>query len=351
MAASPADGRAVELVSAQTTVGRQAFRMWPVVSPGSDSVVIAQTQADEGSLGSKVNVFSVARRGDRGWQQVDATVREQGQSVSYQYALEAVDPDAQRLLVTGGGLLDPAATPQNEPNAVRLYGVRPEVHAAELLSVGNPFGGLPASAPDVVFAGSSRAADTAYFSTTGDLVEEAADTNPGQPKLYRRDVNGLHLVSILPGGQSISGANVRPVGETSAAPVGGDWRHTVSVDGRRMFFTAGPAVTEAGGVNPLYLRDGDDRTVAVSASRRTGEVGVAQPATFIGASPDSESVYFSADTPLTDGVDGAAIYQYSLSANTLTRLTGDRWLDAVLRGHGGAGARRNGGREERLRVE
>lgn len=147
------------------------------------------------------------------------------------------------------------------------------------------------------------------------VVFEANDAlTPGAPanaqSVYEWTAGGLRLVSVLPG-----------PGEAAAASAGaGDghddiFANDVSADGSRVFWTDNNG--------QLYVREDGASTVQLNASRRTPSLGDGS-AVFRAATPDGAQVFFTDETPLTNGPqDNGGLYAYDFASGTLTDLTPD----------------------------
>lgn len=151
-----------------------------------------------------------------------------------------------------------------------------------------------------------------------------ADANGSAWKLYEWEDGVVRLVGILPDGTpspegSVAGPAAGPSQpEESAA---NRTEHTISSDGRRVFFTAGPG---PGGA--LYMRQDGGRpgaaTVQLNASEKTTPEA-SQPALFRDASADGSEIYFTTAEQLVDGDTNTTVdlYRYSVDASAGHHLT------------------------------
>jgi hypothetical protein len=105
--------------------------------------------------------------------------------------------------------------------------------------------------------------------------------------------------------------------------------HAVSADGQRIFFTpslALPACNSAA-VNRVWMKDGTNDPVDLSATQCTTDCGVQQRAAFSGASRDGNRVYFKTEQKLVDGDQDTAskmdLYEYDFErpGNKLVPVT------------------------------
>lgn len=142
-----------------------------------------------------------------------------------------------------------------------------------------------------------------FTAASGDLRHVAFQANgrqltaDGAPDgIYAWTDGQVRFVSRLPSGE--------PVGASTGSAVGapgftypGD--HAVSDDGERIFFTAGGSVP-----GPLYVREGDDATTALSVSEREEDEDddEVRLATFQAASAaDGAQAIFTSSAQLTEG--------------------------------------------------
>jgi hypothetical protein len=135
--------------------------------------------------------------------------------------------------------------------------------------------------------------------------------------LYMRDATGVHLISYLPD-------NTPSLGPTPAGVNCGRPNHSntnaISPDGSHVFF-----YDSIFGNGPLYRRDIDaEKTIPISASQRSGEVGTMHGAGFVWASPDGETVIFASGDQLTDkSTPGGGLYRYEVATDNLEQITPD----------------------------
>lgn len=311
--AAHAAERGSELISPPDKNGAPVLNMLPASADG-DAVVFTKQSSNPESAGAQTNVPTLARRTSTGWTLNDTTlpVRSfyRGQSI-----VVATNDAATRSVIASNVQLDP-----DEPR-------RPGDSDLYLHMFGEPFARLvngeqgvdPAPFPgfSAEFRGGSSDLDTVVFERPGParLLPEASESTVG---LYRRRGGTLDLVSVMPdGSQPADQSVVTSPYRVNGSRGGGQQTHEVSNDGNRVFFSVDGA---------LYVRDGGTRTLAVSASQRAGDGGAVRAATFIGASPSGDAVYFWSDEPLTDGTSGGGVYRYEIADGPgadLTRVTED----------------------------
>jgi hypothetical protein len=137
-----------------------------------------------------------------------------------------------------------------------------------------------------------------------DGTEHLWDFTGGEPK----------VVDILPNGElSPEGAHYGPATKPYA--------HVISEDGSRIFFTA-----NSFGSGGIYMREGDARTVPISASQREENEGEVASGEFQYANADGSVVYFTSYVPLTEDSEtngSQTLYRYDVETETLTDLTPD----------------------------
>jgi hypothetical protein len=163
--------------------------------------------------------------------------------------------------------------------------------------------------------------DHVVFSEKENLASTPAPP-PGSPfnNLYDWSAGQLGLVGVLPND------TVAPGGADSAHTNQGPVYRAVSEDGSRIYFSTGPA-----GNNPIYLRENDSTTAAITVSQR-GASPDPEPKNgqFWYATPDGSKAYFLSRDQLTDETSvnpGGSLwndlYQYDASNGKLTDLTPD----------------------------
>jgi hypothetical protein len=129
------------------------------------------------------------------------------------------------------------------------------------------------------------------------------------------------VVEGYPAGQEMTSGYPAYWGSAGAALAHRGTR-PVSADGRRAYFITGNPNTSSS-VHGIYMRDTiAKQTVPVTASQRTGEVGVIKEGAFVSASEDGEIVWFYSGSQLTDDPSpGGGIYRFNVVTKVLTLLT------------------------------
>lgn len=198
-----------------------------------------------------------------------------------------------------------------------------------------------------IFAGFSADSSHLIFQANDALTEDAV---PGKENLYEYSNGKLELVSILPDGQA-STENPTFGSFVNESSFGNNrhyhFIHVISVDGSRVFWTAGDQV---------YMREAGVRTVDISASQRTDcadqnpctgkpepDPEGPLPATYQTTSANGSLVYFTSCEKLTNDSTASAgkrkiceegsgsfaverargqdLYQYNVETGQLTDLT------------------------------
>jgi len=136
----------------------------------------------------------------------------------------------------------------------------------------------------------------------------------GERGLYEWSDGSLKAVGKLPDGTSVVSENPRTV---NAGPLQG-----VSKDGRRVFFTTPP--TDGNSSGPVFVREDDTTTKAISVVHLDGEPQDPAPGVFAGASDDGSVVFFTSTVPLVDEAvaeGGNLLYRYDMESDQLTLLS------------------------------
>jgi hypothetical protein len=216
---------------------------------------------------------------------------------------------------------------------------------------------------DPALAGTSDDFRHVIFESPLNLTSEATGTDP---KLYESVDGAVRLVGMIPasGETQCTGSQCTPAMGSIAglgalnvdrADAGQYTPRTISADGSRIIFTAGPFTSPSsidpldtihGRAGDLYLRLQGTWTIQLNVSERTQCADQApcdpsvpapdpvghQPAMYGGASRDGSTVYFMTTEKLTDDVTSNAInlYRYDLDAPAGHHLTWISRPDADL---------------------
>jgi hypothetical protein len=173
-------------------------------------------------------------------------------------------------------------------------------------------------------AGASADFSHVLFSANVSLT---ADTTPSSQACVLFNINcspllyewvrgsGVRLAGVLPEEEGGGPASRSIAGQgsilTAYTP------HTISRDGRRIFFTV-PTTNQAF-VGALYMREDGQRTVRLNASEKTPP-DAPQPAQYWDASSDGSKVFFTSDEQLTE-TEGSGLYRWDADAPPGARLT------------------------------
>jgi hypothetical protein len=206
---------------------------------------------------------------------------------------------------------------------------------------------------DPTFAGASADFRHVIFESPLRLTADAPDNQPPgcasdptqcNPYLYESVDGHVRLAGILPDGTPAS-ASIAGLGalNTDTSGVTAYTPHTISADGSRIIFTAGPytnpgtlGASITGRAGDLYMRVDGSSTIKLNASERTQcadqtpcdpsvlEPDPAQPAFYGDASEDGTKVFFMTSELLTDdAVPGGHVnlYMYEVNAPAGHHLT------------------------------
>jgi Tol biopolymer transport system component len=193
---------------------------------------------------------------------------------------------------------------------------------------GGPVGGTASADPasQAVYAGRSADGSHVAFDVADALLPEVAAAGlPANARVaYER--TGPSLTELQVVGKDDSGA-VMAGGSFIGGGGGHLMQHAVSEDGRKIFFQS-PA---DGSPAHLYVRIDGARTVEVSAPQCGGTAATCDGTglvyssgdSFLGASPDGDTVYFMSEQRLvdTDTNSDLDIYRYDLTDGRLTQVS------------------------------
>jgi hypothetical protein len=306
----PGNGRVYEEVTPVNRNGVSPDIRRPVLTtPSGDTVAYSIPGALPNSPTSTIFAWAVARRGDS-WESKSAEVAQTAPDGGIRGKLvKAFSSDLRRVLTLSERALTPGAIE----------------------------GGSNVYYKDTLTGDVSLAATYADKSFMNDFLSYFA-----QPVFASSDLNTFALMTnkaVAPGGAPFAqnafeyrGGAFTLAGQVGgAAPAGGSslegngndaLANRMSVDGRRLFFsTDGDSIQ-----GKLWMREDGVRTVPISVSHLTGEVGEVKPVGFVGATPDGSQVFFRSDYPLLDSSPTADVtidrlYRYDVEQDQLTDLT------------------------------
>jgi hypothetical protein len=318
-AANLPDCRAYELVNPPDRQWGDVLRMLSAGDDGEYTGFTTMVAGDE-AKGAQVGSYMLAHRTPTGWVSTDSNpVLLRGHDGLEDSYLMAYSADRTQAIVSSNVTLD-----EKDISPQDLYTLDVGTGVVHLQTYG------PLSNPNgfVRMLGASTDLSRTVFMTQSELLPDAVlKPNTFEGPIYIREGDELGLISILPDGTSFPAVPAgnwadHGLGVTSllGAKAAHGGTHVVSDDARRVFFNGGDSSRQG----PLYLRDmtvSPARTVAVSASERTGEEGTEYPGKFIGASHDGSVAYFESPEQLTDEATlGGGIYRFELDAPAGQRL-------------------------------
>ncbi len=339
--------RAYEMVSPPGEV--------PYIQQGSLNIEGAQAAADGDAIGwfsyypiegSHGAFFNLSRRGATGWSTepaVPALSTENGDlfacspSVYYNGALtHSILEDG----VRSNGLEsnprheggeegfcannDPPLV-ENEPQGFQNVFIRDLATGAYQLANLTPAGVTPANAN---FQNASADFSRVYFEEEAKLTAGA----PSGSNLYEWVGGAVHLVGVLPSGAATNASIVYAVHKGACCQSPGPFLHSVSDDGKTVFFTAEgklyaridpEAESELKGARDAAECGAEACTLQIDASQAGGPGGGGQ---FLAANAQGTKVFFT-DSPEakltsdTQAGSGQNLYLYDLETGQLTDLT------------------------------
>lgn len=299
------DCRAFELVNPPGVDVGEVVRSI-AASDNGEEVSWATPVPPDWASGNRLLSWFAAFRGPTGWTSQDANANvAEGIAADSSSMSTAFSSDFTRELYITSGDSNPAQGTRN----------------TDLLRIDVGHGGTftkvnPNAVPETFLAGASPDLSRVVYQRS---------TPAGLRELYAWDEHtGVELVSVLPDGTPAPNANIALPPNTPntsfvnlipSAIAAHEGSRAVTANGTKIFF-----FTENTG-GPLYLRNTvTGVTTAVSASRRTGEVGAVKTGAFLGASSGGEIVFISSPEPLTDAeAPNGGIYEVNTRTET-TRL-------------------------------
>jgi hypothetical protein len=288
----------------------------------NDGNTLAYMSAVPGNnaLGGPIASLTVARREPGGWTNTPADLGATGPvyAVTGSTYPRTFSPDFTKALV----LSSLPGTLADTNNANDAYVIDVGTTRSLWMSIGMD------DFPQPIFAATPNL-DRIMFSKGGSSPTPGMYASDGRspPELLSRYEDGTPLDPFLAfpaGGWYQRGLNVDS-GRTADPWLERNGAHGTSDDLRRVYFYDN-FLNVGGGF--LYLRDDaglpSARTLAVSASQRTGDVGAKYRAFFISAAHNGAVAYFQSDAQLTDAATaGGGIYRYEVATQKLTQITPD----------------------------
>jgi hypothetical protein len=300
--------RAYEMVSPLDKNGGNVSPTFGVhVAPDGSAVSFGSTASFVDSPASPLGTAYIARRGSN-------------------WATEAVDPaqfNHSGLLIRGTpvssadlrfslGVSRLALTPGAQEGGSNLY-LRDNLTGDRTLLAATAGEGLATQA-SIAGGGAflGAAADWSHVLIHSNEALSVSPSGPqpaeGQSNLYDLTGGTAHLVNVLPNG------TVDP----SGAHIGSfnmPYQHLISDDGSKAFFQVGGF-----GAGPLYVREDDATTKAISVVQDGPEAGEVREAEFGLATPDGRLAYFTSLPELIEGAGSSALYRYDLATGEMTTL-------------------------------
>jgi hypothetical protein len=312
------DCRAYEIVNPPTDDIGEINRVPNISDDGNIAAYMSVIPGDI-AQGGAINSVTVARRGAGGWTSVGADPASNGSifGVTGITGPRVFSPDFSKELLS---TTLPASSDDTD-NVTDFYRVDVGTGKSTLLTQG--LEGFPGE-----LFGATPNLDRIVFHHYG---------SPPGDGLYASDGTSIERLSIYPDGTDVPPAGAVMAGAAYQRGLGvglgrdrdtAPWverggNHGASDDTQRVYFY--DALSTAGAF--LYMRDtstNPKRTVSVSVSSRTGDVGAIHRAFFISASHNGSTAYFVSPDQLTDAATvGGGIYRFNLASETVTQITPD----------------------------
>jgi Tol biopolymer transport system component len=307
LSANLPDCRAYELVSPvdknDGAVGPTFHVSWQSSVDGNRMAFSSSQAFADSQSGAAESDFYVASRGGGGWSTHALLPPQAVLGGAPTPLVEAFSPDlSSYVLRIGGGAVgqdDPPLVSGEPQNSSNLFVRGTDSGVSQLVDVTPPAVTPPAAA--TIFQAATPDLSHVVFL---DAAQLTANSPAERVNLYEWSGGVVSLVSILPGGEPITG----PVTQADF----------VSEDGSRVVFHGGCS---------LCLRDGGVRTVQVDASQGPGPGGEGE---FEAASSDASRIFFRAlasrgltsDTPTGGSPEtNFNLYEYDVASGGLTDLT------------------------------
>ena len=323
------DGRGYEKVSPNDNADGNVIAAWPAplatsggwteqpyeAAPDGDALAYMGMPSEEGGTGleggNAGDQYLARRRAGGGWEAENVTPPSEALATRPVYQGFSADLSHGFLTTNAGTPLVPGA-PSGHYRVPYVRDFETGAYDA-LLSALPPnrgkeeFGayetaklGDSPSTREPAFAGSSADLSHVLYMANDALTANAVDGGEEDNNLYDFHNGALTLVNVLPDGSpEPSAVYGGPVMEPFERRINGpDFRHVISEDGNRIFWTGQ-------GANPnIYMREDDSRTVQVDASVGGG-------GQYWAASADGAKVLFT---------KGGDLYEYNVESDRTTDL-------------------------------
>jgi hypothetical protein len=304
--------RAYELVSPPLKQGAAIYGMEAVLTaPSGERALYGSTGAFADAPGAPVINNYVASRGPSGWSSRAVEAPQANEGVILGVPTQGVSEDLTGALQSSALVLTPGAV-RGQGN---IYVSNPTTGARTFVGTSGGRYAFREFGSDIysTYVGGSSDFSHVVFSYPFALLPGSVE---GATNLYDWTGGALRLVNYLPDGTLATGVSTfGRVGEG----------HSISSDGSEIFFDAEGA---------LYVREDDARTIPISVSRRADASSAPQEGTFVGASADGSTVYFTSYANLVEGPETITpkLYRYDLNTGQLTTpVSTSAEVEGVLR--------------------
>jgi NHL repeat len=166
-----------------------------------------------------------------------------------------------------------------------------------------------------------------FFTAAAGLLDppEAAPSDKDKTQIYEHSGEGLHLVSVLPGGVADPGGAA--VGGGVSGDSGGNLMHAVSEDGSRVFWVSPIAYSPGQPPTQLYLREHPEQGIVADECSEpskacTVAVSSGSSVTFWSATPDGSTALYSEGVldSAEGGMGNATLYRFDVETETRTPI-------------------------------
>jgi NHL repeat len=165
-----------------------------------------------------------------------------------------------------------------------------------------------------------------FFTAAAGLLDPPEAAPGDKTQIYEHSGEGLHLVSVLPGGVAdspLTGVG-DAVGGGASGEFGGRLAHAVSEDGSRVFWTSGIGYNGSA-AGTLYLREHPEQGIVADecsepAKACTVAVSSGSSATFLGATPSGSAALYSEGENTVQEFGPATLYRFDVETKTRTTV-------------------------------